>query len=173
MSKRRAEPSVTGKANKGGNREGYRGWIIIASAIDNLMIINQSPFAKDKLKEFPKRIVWPIVGDFETARQFIDAVMNRDLKTLTIMIGNHPDYDLGLGEFYDKLKEAAKEESFYTVKTLRVKPLTVGRTLRLEVITDKRNGLRKLQESIYRGNIRIACKVHAEETPSPALTSVN
>lgn len=167
MPKERAvKPDPHGKANKGGNREGYRGWIIIASAIDNLMIINQSHFAKGKLSHLPKRLVWPILGDYDGAKAFVDAVMISDLKAMTVMQGAHPDYDLGLGEFYTKLQEAAKEESNYQIKTLRCKPLTIGRTLRLEVVTDKRTGQRKLQESIYRGNIRIACKVHASEAIS-------
>jgi hypothetical protein len=96
-----------GNDNK--RRVGHKGWLLGKVVREGVISIEPCKWSVEKLAEYPQPLIWPIVDDFAGARKLIDAVMDRNAEMMRSLIKRFPEYNLGLGDYVDRMEERAKK----------------------------------------------------------------
>ncbi len=150
------------------NPLGHRGWVIQNVPTEDIVRCRPSTYAKNTLTAYPQPLIWPRFGDLAGGRALVEAVMTKDLPALERMCAAFPDFDLGLGEWYDQLKKDFVAASAKKRTTLKERTLPNGRRLTLELVVDSDTGHRQIVASFYRGRTRLTTKVLKEDRKASA-----
>lgn len=145
-------------APKQARQLGHRGWLIVNMSMDNVVKCAPAPFCREKLSEFPHPLIWPRYGDLVGGKALVEAVMSKDVAALMRMEKQWPDYDLGLGEWFKKLKSDYVAETAKKRKVLRQRLFPNARRLTVELVTDTDRGTRSIVACFYRGRTRLTEK---------------
>lgn len=160
----------SGEASK--TREGYRGWILMKSGIDQALKAVLTGFATMKVKgQYPASIYWPDINDWEGMKGFIDAVMAKDIVLMETIQKEFPEYDLGINEFVERLKREGFDKFPGGCKIIRTQPLPRNMRIDTEIVTDKDNVMH-IRNVIRRRSEEIAVKILASCPATPQRLKV-
>ena len=155
------------KGEKRKVREGYRGYLVYAMTIEQVMQMVHNGFASSRVKDYPGEskdhpLIWPVMDDWEGAKALVDAVLGKDLPFLRSAIQRFPTYDLGLDKYIERLElEQSGGESI--VRQVIREKIYNGHRVCTELETSKIDGKRSIVIAIYRGHSRLLSKTIARE----------
>lgn len=150
-------------------RRGYRGYVMQCLAVEQVIKCAPSNFTRAKIESqgLPLDFYWPVFEDYDGAELLIDAVIDRNVPAILKLNARHPEFDFKLGRWFEELRAQYQDERAVVRRTLRSRAVGIGCTLRLEVETNSKTGIRTVRRSLYRGQTRIASDLLATDSPAP------
>lgn len=154
----------SGEASKA--RRGYKGWLIMISHVDQAIKAVLNPFSYNQVnKQLPQTLIWPDIEDNEGMDGLIDAVMAKNIPALETYQREHPEYDLGISAYIERLK-AVDADEFPRKKIVQSQALPRGMRVDTEIVVDTKN-IMHIRKVIRRGANAVASKILASTPATP------